>query len=60
RYFKILKTSGVYWQGNSKNKVLTRIYGVSKGWFLFSDGRLGPNECYKDYQMNCISGLIFD
>ncbi|MDV3157182.1 MAG: threonine--tRNA ligase [Candidatus Phytoplasma australasiaticum] len=29
RYFKILKTSGVYWQGNSKNKVLTRIYGVA-------------------------------
>ncbi|MDV3148996.1 MAG: threonine--tRNA ligase, partial [Pigeon pea little leaf phytoplasma] len=29
RYFKILKTSGVYWQGNKQNKVLTRIYGVA-------------------------------
>ncbi|MDO8064004.1 threonine--tRNA ligase [Candidatus Phytoplasma bonamiae] len=29
RYFKILKTSGVYWQGNKQNKVLTRLYGVA-------------------------------
>lgn len=27
--FKILKISGSYWKGNSANKVLTRIYGVS-------------------------------
>lgn len=26
---KILKTSGAYWHGDSKNDVLTRIYGVS-------------------------------
>lgn len=27
--FKILSLSGSYWQGNSKNKQLTRIYGTS-------------------------------
>lgn len=27
--FKILKTSGSYWKGNSANKTLTRIYGIS-------------------------------
>ncbi len=27
--FKILKTSGAYWKGDSKNMMLTRIYGVS-------------------------------
>jgi len=28
RYFKLVKHSGVYWKGDSKNKVLQRIYGV--------------------------------
>lgn len=27
--FKILKTSGAYWKGDSKNEMLTRIYGIS-------------------------------
>ncbi len=27
--FKILKTSGAYWRGDSKNQMLTRIYGIS-------------------------------
>lgn len=27
--FKILKTSGAYWRGNSDNEMLTRIYGIS-------------------------------
>jgi len=26
---KILKTSGAYWRGDSKNEMLTRIYGIS-------------------------------
>ena len=26
--FKLLKTSGAYWKGDSKNKMLQRIYGV--------------------------------
>jgi len=26
---KILKTSGAYWKGDSKNEMLTRIYGIS-------------------------------
>ncbi|SCA62887.1 Threonine--tRNA ligase [Chlamydiales bacterium SCGC AG-110-M15] len=26
---KVLKTSGAYWKGNSKNEMLTRLYGVS-------------------------------
>jgi threonyl-tRNA synthetase len=28
KYFKLLKVSGAYWKGDSKNKVLQRIYGV--------------------------------
>ncbi len=28
KYFKLLKFSGAYWKGDSKNKVLQRIYGV--------------------------------
>ena len=28
KYFKLLKVSGAYWKGNSKNKMLQRIYGV--------------------------------
>ena len=27
--FKILKTSGAYWKGDSKNEMLTRIYAIS-------------------------------
>ncbi|HEU64958.1 MAG TPA: threonine--tRNA ligase [Chlamydiae bacterium] len=27
--FKILKMSGAYWRGDSKNEMLTRIYGIS-------------------------------
>lgn len=27
--FKILKTSGAYWRGNSENEMLTRVYGIS-------------------------------
>ncbi|WP_420421658.1 threonine--tRNA ligase [Simkania sp.] len=27
--FKVLKTSGAYWRGNSDNEMLTRIYGIS-------------------------------
>jgi len=27
--FKVLKTSGAYWRGDSKNEQLTRIYGIS-------------------------------
>ena len=29
KYFKLLGTSGAYWRGDSKNKMLQRIYGVS-------------------------------
>ena len=28
KYFKLLKCSGAYWKGDSKNKMLQRIYGV--------------------------------
>ncbi len=28
KYFKLLKVSGAYYKGNSKNKVLQRIYGI--------------------------------
>jgi len=27
--FKLMKIAGAYWRGNSKNKMLTRIYGVA-------------------------------
>lgn len=29
RYFKLLGTSGAYWRGDSKNKMLQRVYGIS-------------------------------
>ncbi len=29
KYFKLLGTSGAYWRGDSKNKMLQRVYGVS-------------------------------
>ena len=28
KYFKLLKTSGAYWKGDSNNKMLQRIYGI--------------------------------
>lgn len=28
-FFKLIKTSGAYWKGNEKNKMLTRIYGTT-------------------------------
>ena len=28
KYFKLLKVSGAYWKGDSKNKMLQRIYGI--------------------------------
>ena len=31
RFFKLLNIAGAYWRGDSKNKMLTRIYGTS--WF---------------------------
>ena len=36
KYFKLLKVSGAYWKGDSKNKMLQRIYGICfKEVFLF-------------------------
>ena len=29
KYFKLLKISGAYWEGDSKNKMLQRIYGTA-------------------------------
>ena len=29
KYFKLLNTSGAYWSGNEKNKMLQRIYGTA-------------------------------
>ena len=29
KHFKLIKTSGAYWRGNSKNKMLQRIYGTA-------------------------------
>ena len=29
KHFKLTKTSGAYWRGNSKNKLLQRIYGTA-------------------------------
>ena len=28
KYFKLLKVSGAYFKGDSKNKMLQRIYGI--------------------------------
>ena len=28
KYFKLIKTSGAYWKGDSNNKMLQRIYGI--------------------------------
>ena len=28
KHFKLLKVSGAYWKGDSKNKMLQRIYGI--------------------------------
>ncbi len=40
--FKVLKTSGAYWRGDSKNEMLTRIYGIS-----FPDRMLLKDHLYK-------------
>ncbi|AZK44213.1 threonine--tRNA ligase [Erysipelothrix piscisicarius] len=29
KYFKLLKVSGAYWKGDSKNKMLQRVYGIT-------------------------------
>lgn len=29
KHFKLLKTAGAYWKGESKNKMLSRIYGIA-------------------------------
>ena len=29
RHFKIMKTSGAYWRGDEKNKMLSRVYGTA-------------------------------
>jgi threonyl-tRNA synthetase len=39
--FKLLKTSGAYWKGNSKNEMLTRIYAIA-----FPDKELMKNYLY--------------
>lgn len=35
KFFKLLSFAGAYWRGDSKNKMLTRIYGTS--WFTKED-----------------------
>ena len=35
KYFKLLNLAGAYWRGDSKNKMLVRIYGTS--WFTAAD-----------------------
>lgn len=35
KYFKLLNLAGAYWRGDSKNKMLVRIYGTS--WFSAED-----------------------
>ena len=35
KYFKLLNLAGAYWRGDSKNKMLVRIYGTS--WFSQAD-----------------------
>ncbi len=35
RFFKLLSLAGAYWRGDSKNKMLTRIYGTA--WFSDAD-----------------------
>ena len=39
KYFKILESSGAYWRGDEKNKMLQRIYGTS----------FGSKKALKDY-----------
>ncbi|MFC1785192.1 threonine--tRNA ligase [Candidatus Neomarinimicrobiota bacterium] len=39
KYFKILESSGAYWRGDEKNKMLQRIYGTS----------FGSKQTLKDY-----------
>ncbi len=42
KYFKLLKFSGAYWKGDSKNKMLQRIYGVC------FDNEEDLNNCLKE------------
>ena len=42
KYFKLLKVSGAYWKGDSKNKMLQRIYGVC------FETEEDLNECLKE------------
>ena len=44
KYFKLLKFSGAYWKGDSKNKMLQRIYGVC------FDNEEDLNNCLKEIQ----------
>ncbi|MBU0528436.1 threonine--tRNA ligase [bacterium] len=39
KYFKVLESSGAYWRGDEKNKMLQRIYGTS----------FGSKQALKDY-----------
>lgn len=44
KYFKLLKFSGAYWKGDSKNKMLQRIYGVC------FDNEEDLEKCLKEIQ----------
>ncbi len=44
KYFKLLKFSGAYWKGDSKNKMLQRIYGVC------FDNQEDLDACLKEIQ----------
>ena len=44
KYFKLLKFSGAYWKGDSKNKMLQRIYGVC------FDNQEDLDNCLKEIQ----------
>ena len=44
KYFKLLKFSGAYWKGDSKNKMLQRIYGVC------FDKEEDLNECLQELE----------
>ncbi|WP_349401941.1 threonyl-tRNA synthetase [Candidatus Phytoplasma solani] len=45
KYFKLLKISGSYFQGNAKNKTLTRIYGTS---FFKKEGLINYLQLLKE------------
>ena len=42
KHFKLLSIAGAYWRGNSDNKQLTRVYGVS----FFLKRRIRPSFSY--------------